>query len=221
MRDYPIDALKSFICPQCLVYEGEILNYHTLPCSPRVGGEFTPRIYNYIFLPPYPYLCPAIPASRPWFRGHGKKSLQGDYIGAGFEGFTLVWNPDTDSVLFLLKMPANWVPNVCVGFMDPKTLSCRCKAPSLHPGAPLICAPCCVHPDDCVTCPNWSLISTTGDSAVDYTCPAHKHPLSPHNIFFLQFNNFLSTMTINRLLFWKSFKCPYFGKNFADFWGIG
>ena len=33
-----------FALHRCLVYDGEILNYHTLHCGPGVGGEFTPHI---------------------------------------------------------------------------------------------------------------------------------------------------------------------------------
>lgn len=167
MGDCPIDALKGFICPQCLLYEGEILNYDTLLCSPRVGGEFTPRIYNYIFLPPTPspptpYLHPTIPASRPWFRGHGKKSLEGDYIGAGLR--VLPPCEIQTGVLFLptWKYQANEI-QMCRFQCGSENSFAQVQSPSLDPCTPW-CTPWCVTPDDCVTCPNWSLISTTGDS---------------------------------------------------------
>ena len=37
-------AFLPFPLHRCLVYDGEILNYHTLHCGPGVGGEFTPHI---------------------------------------------------------------------------------------------------------------------------------------------------------------------------------
>ena len=163
--------------------------------QPEGGGENLHPVY--IITSSCPNLdSTSIPASRPWFRGHSKKSLQGDYIGQGLR--VLPSCEIRTGILFFSswKVPSKWVPNVCLGFMDPKTLPCRCKPPSISPPwHPLMHSPWwtpgtpwCVTPDDCVTCPNWSLISTTGDStAVDYTCPTHKHTLPLCIIFSFTF----------------------------------
>ena len=203
MSSHPIEGLEGFICPQCLVYGREILNYHTLPCSPRVGENLHPV---YIITSSCPETGPTTQASRPWFRGLRKNSLQWDYIEAG------LWVLPSRENLPLVAVKPNEGP----GFMDPKTLSCRCKAtpgfPLLHPSAPLIsplmrdpwwlCNVLPVTTDGCVTCPNWSLISTPGDRVLPpVCCTFHPHtthitqfpPTKAHVSFlFLSANNLLS-----------------------------
>ena len=64
-------AFLPFPLSRCLVYDGEILNYHTLHCGPGVGGRiYTP--YNYNWKP-----------SRVWFGARSKKSPWGDYTSSG------------------------------------------------------------------------------------------------------------------------------------------
>ena len=92
--------MKDFISPQCLVYEGEILNYHTLPCSPRGGGEFTPHIYNYIVLPQYPPHYPGITTRVS--RASQKVSVRRLHR-AGFDGFTSTPCEMQKKILFLSK----------------------------------------------------------------------------------------------------------------------
>ena len=139
MGDCPIDTLKGFICPQCLLYEGEILNYDTLLCSPRVGGEFTPRIYNYIFLPPTPHPLPppyyssiTTLVSRAW-----QKVPWGRLHRGWFEGFTPLWNPDRGSVLAHMKIPSKWDPNVSVSMRIRKQF-CAGAKPLVGPLHPLM-----------------------------------------------------------------------------------
>ena len=139
----------------------------------------------YIITSSCPETGPTTQASRPWFRGHRKNSLQPDYIEA------VPWVLPSRENLAMNAVKPNEGP----GFMDPKTLSCRCKAtpgfPLLHPSAPLIsplmrdpwwlCNVLPVTTDGCVTCPNWSLISTPGDRVLPpVCCTPHPHPHTTH-----------------------------------------
>ena len=172
--------------------------------QPEGGGENLHPVY--IITSSCPETGPTTQASRPWFRGHRKNSLQPDYIEA------VPWVLPSRENLAMNAVKPNEGP----GFMDPKTLSCRCKAtpgfPLLHPSAPLIsplmrdpwwlCNVLPVTTDGCVTCPNWSLISTPGDRVLPpVCCTFHPHtthitqfpPSKAHISFlFLFANNLLS-----------------------------
>ena len=65
--------------------------------APGVGENLHPI---YIITSSCPSTLPTIPASRPGFRGHRKKSLWEDYTGQGLTVYLhSMWNAEKDSVL--------------------------------------------------------------------------------------------------------------------------